>query len=1416
MPSFGQFEIVRDLYRSGLYCVASARKTGGPEAFVVKECRASPSMLGEARAAALVAAFLRRAEVQKKAAAAGAHWAPIHDSGPSAEGGSYATDLYPRSAQKLIVGRVKLDAKSLGMIVESVLAGLRELRDSCGRAHGNIKATNVLIDGSGEDPLAKVVLTDPADAGAEGVSAGADLRALGELIHLLVLHQPLRAQTGWPLAPAPEWGRLGPSGEAWRELCNRLLDPALVSEPPPLEEIRIPAPGQGRRARGLLWAGLAAGVLLLGGGGAAYLVLKKPAEPPVQALTDEAWVALCGEYDTWFAGLVSPDPARARLVRDTFSGDPHLGEVLKALGSDTSTHNLRNVTGSGLDARDQARMPAPGSGDGKRKVAAAAAAVARIKEVFSEEQLPRWQAWNRARTLMESCRKRGWTGPANYLGRITSRVAAGPDLLAAVGDLRKAQADGELDSIARLEESAEALAATGDKVLATFADVAAAALAMDAEAVKDPGAAQKLRQAIADLDQQAARIRAFLASADWRRVDRHLFETEGPVYRELAASGPRPEHLRAWLHSAQNDKNFWLPEGDDPRVAPVWGSLEPVEQGIAALRDTYRKDPAEFQGALDKARREISSLADLRWTAANQNEINARSGDLRKAVADLTQDVKRRVAQEEGVANMDYAQIRDQLAGRDVVVAEDSREINQAWRQQRDALLAAAEQIPEVTARKEALVGPSKNVEDFLVEIDKAFASATDLGAARTRDWGGGLSTAVNSERERAIGGLLSGMDWRGVATGNPPPIDPSSAERFRVWSGRIAEIGADIAAVEDAIDAFYALGEPGPSGRPITEILAALQSDAVFTDPGVQSAVAPVLDRVRQLEQIGSQTQWPALLAAATSGRPAQQMAAWRRLRAPEVQPPSVRQSLEDESRIRKDLAAGPVGALRDEARKSELLAELSARGEEWWAHQFGRAATPEDIELAIAARDGAYQGRDDALDPRLRYNLRLFELTTAHSAAKAEAKPDQEKLKAAVEGFIASAAPLRVSSSEPAAAFLAALRAMTSMEGPPPVDVRTLGPGSLPPARIAAAVEEDEDTVRFTLNLARPADARQRTPTLTFRRVTPADGPEAFVCTQEVSVALFSSIVSEAGAWADLGRQGRLIYDDEAQPQNDTRFGPRTWEPARGGAATGNPIRLASRWLFGTPAVAGDRTGNSALLSPYPPTLDAGRPAWGSPMTWVSPAAALFMARQIGCRLSTAAEWEAAMASERSGLDLGGYISAKQPNLRDQTWADHKQYIDGLQISPQNRGPVAPIGGSFWAQSADTAAAQAYSDRTLWFWETERPSDGRFSNLVGNVAEMILTDVEEADALPVAAPLAACETATGQQWSRIAVIGGSAQSPGEARVDAAIPFKPSLDGPYYSDVGFRLAFTAANTGGPTILSMLSKELEGPRYLLP
>jgi len=227
---FGNYEAVAQHARTVGATVWSARPVGAssPPTFAVKSFDPSGSGWEEERVTMERESFLDGIRTQLKVAAGdGQHWAPILESGTEEDKPFFVTKYYRRSVQWLIDRPFKLSSRTLRAIVSSVVEGLRELKWICGRPHGNLKPSNVLIEGEGSIKQGKVVLTDPLpssrlDAKARGAS---DLQAIGTLIYQLVLRRPFRLMGGWPVPPSEAWFRLGKSGETWRKLCDRLLDP---------------------------------------------------------------------------------------------------------------------------------------------------------------------------------------------------------------------------------------------------------------------------------------------------------------------------------------------------------------------------------------------------------------------------------------------------------------------------------------------------------------------------------------------------------------------------------------------------------------------------------------------------------------------------------------------------------------------------------------------------------------------------------------------------------------------------------------------------------------------------------------------------------------------------------------------------------------------------------------------------------------------------------------------------------------------------------------------------------------------------------------------------------------------------------------------------------------------------------------
>ncbi|HSI27170.1 MAG TPA: hypothetical protein VK948_07140, partial [Aeromicrobium sp.] len=151
MAVFGGYEVVGELYRHGLGSVSRARSTDGdPDPKYVVKTFQPPLRASAAQddCKTSVREFLDAVRVQQDVGSGGAkHWAPIYEAGAVGRSGYYVTTHYPRSAQKLIAGRVKLTPVSLQKLIAGAVEGLLELQRTADRAHGNLKPSNLLIDG---------------------------------------------------------------------------------------------------------------------------------------------------------------------------------------------------------------------------------------------------------------------------------------------------------------------------------------------------------------------------------------------------------------------------------------------------------------------------------------------------------------------------------------------------------------------------------------------------------------------------------------------------------------------------------------------------------------------------------------------------------------------------------------------------------------------------------------------------------------------------------------------------------------------------------------------------------------------------------------------------------------------------------------------------------------------------------------------------------------------------------------------------------------------------------------------------------------------------------------------------------------------------------------------------------------------
>jgi hypothetical protein len=412
--------------------------------------------------------------------------------------------------------------------------------------------------------------------------------------------------------------------------------------------------------------------------------------------------------------------------------------------------------------------------------------------------------------------------------------------------------------------------------------------------------------------------------------------------------------------------------------------------------------------------------------------------------------------------------------------------------------------------------------------------------------------------------------------------------------------------------------------------------------------------------------------------------------------------------------------------------------------------------------------QGLSSPVITAAAYNLQLAALKKSAS----QSAKDTKGLLTAVQAFAASQAQERAAGQWPAAAAFAealvggAQRAAKAAGG----NVSSAGPAS----KGWKSQVSEGGTAIFTLE-------RGDVPvTIAFRRVDAGGGEVSWVSTGEVTVGAFIEVAAATSKFDDLSNaMAKTVVGGK-----DMRVGPRTWTwgkaPTGGGQAMliakGGSKDLSLGWLTGVTDLGG-----KAYYAPDLASAPAA-PVASSPMQYVSPQAAVLWASLVGCRLPTVAEWRAASQAGEAGT----------PNRRDATWVTQFKQVQLL-----NAGGAAtqwPNAGIFYPTSAprpsapqDAAAAVELDDKVLWFSPINAGAE-KFEHLVGNVAEFVTESV----VTDGTSDLAAIEKQL-KRGEGVRVVGASALSP--ASVDPAVPlgmvWTAAKEG--YSDVGFRLAFTAA-----------------------
>lgn len=673
--------------------------------------------------------------------------------------------------------------------------------------------------------------------------------------------------------------------------------------------------------------------------------------------------------------------------------------------------------------------------------------------------------------------------------------------------------------------------------------------------------------------------------------------------------------------------------------------------------------------------------------------------------------------------------------------------------------------------------------------------------------------------RMRGVEALAGGLAQTGVV---PSVTDATfvsaiaaQKQALQGWVNGAKVVAVKARQIEEALRQAYALDEVlaqgasiqgQPTLRSVRDGLAAETSgQGAYASSG--AAVAPVLAKVVEVEQVSRAAAAPALLAMIPAkGAAVQQLnrakiaAAWERLSAAETGWPAsatdLDQVLEVGSRV-KEALSGVI-----ELRRAKIVTKVDTGVRtKWVTFVTDRAgADPANVIKAYEVRDrfGVTAATIDALPKEPRFNFMLIEARAAVDAfnkGPSGAGKDPAQLQALagiLRGIQNKAAELKVGSD--AGELIAYLdrRSKTFESGKAGASWTDIGPGAA--VTKWSVVRGDDDNGTFVeYSWTGPSGRNHR---LYFKKVAESVGEGvSYVATTETSLGLFADVMAASGKGEMFDR---IMTTSDSIASNDQR-GPLVWR-SKGAKATfelvpgaleagGLAEECANGWIASTQGVL------NAGLSLFPAGLAVpAAPSWDTPVNYVSPMAALLAARTMNCRLPTDQEWVA--ASREAGGDT---------NLRDAAW---KLVFD--QFLAMNQ-PATGNGKAGWANGQiarpaektglnaqeDTEPAVAANDGVVWFRPVQAGSDA-MRDVVGNVAEFVASDA------------AAIRSITDDQLAlspsiktfsgAVSVIGGSALSPAEPAPETPIVLAGSTVSALkrgFSDVGFRLAFTSSEAGG-------------------
>jgi hypothetical protein len=1165
------------------------------------------------------------------------------------------------SLARLVDRKFRLESNGLKTLLLKLVVGIKRINSVSGRAHGNIKLTNIFLEGSGSIEKRNALLSDVATETdlrhRKAYYSNPDLRALGEIIYALAGRLSRIESTMFNVPAGEDWSSLfGRDADFWKGLCNELLNPKGSYQEGGLELLEKDLKKVGsKKLNGLpILIGIGA-VVIIGFFGIRFLDSQSQENLPSGGY--EQYQSYISEYDSWLKEFASKIVRNRKLFED----DVYLTTEIVAYIQD----NLNQLSPD--------RLLGPYRFEEEE----------RLSQLISED--------------LEVQRLIG--GSDQFLGELKSRLAAWTTLsqlnqhlatfdankwphAATVADNRKSEFtfDSSLFESLRFTyetflsynariEAWDAMRASGEPVYALEDLVLSDLQDYHKKRLGESDDFDNIQPDLLKLSAELEQLKKLVADPDfYAAYDYDLFTESIGLGEEVVSID---ESLQLWIETVGGYRKttHYGAEKRDQFLSEKKQVLENIDRlktlGLISEANGFNDDTIELDS-------QFNQLLELPPIEKKRQIIQNETRQLLETVSYLNENVRSLWVSN----NVDPDEWLAQKKSEGISV---SGSLEKEWLERRDAFFAGRPasyyrdqfKLMEVNDLLDKIKNFLQKVDRFVAKREFDFGSFNPTISSR-------MDELVELKREgerQALVGIVpknsSGFDWdfeRFQETSEVVDVHSGVIE----YLDTITQFGNDIGTIEASIS----------QGDPLSEGMKEFNSTWASGDRSILrefqgiSWVDDVLSSIGDLIGIGQTSDLGSLLAVVedTSSSVSMLRTVWGQIRQLSDWPSNV---LDLENATNKAEQLKTRGVLTASEFESDL--------KNFWKRAANSVSEREELYEVFKQQD-ELNGDFQEIDVRPRFDYIIWRnLESVDSEGPAEQKSKDE--------IIAQLDRLKGELTSGRADGDSRMGLIQSLQDDlarpdyeePEADFNVSGLGETEGWELSST--DGSDLVSYTWNNY----------TIPFRRVVTDDGLIHFVQLSELSIGFALDWLNESNMWADLNSRLADTVDFSR------RDGPSSWKSLSFALDSG--AELAFDWISDPHPTWMGRI--------YDSSFNPSSPRPEHPIQYIPPAMAQYVAESLGCSLPSVSVF--LKIAEERGAESG-------LNLRDPTWGKQYNYVNSKSAISDPLNVPWPDRGIFGMdQNEARGPAQivvSVDDGFLWFREINSSNDS-FNDIFGNVAE-------------------------------------------------------------------------------------------------